>query len=412
MKFINFLVSLFLVFSHQICAQKTNTEKTDVSFKKLTLLNKYISEGASIGDMDGDGNQDIVAGVLWWKGPDFKEAFSYSPVKTFPITGMGSSGYSTNFFTFPDDIDGDKWLDILQIGFVGTGSHWFQNPGKTPFSDTNIDKEVNKYKAQVDVCNELPQLLDIIGDSKKELLAYSKGSITLGIPDASGKAWQTLAISHHDENRFSLYIHGLGAGDINMDGRKDILEKNGWWEQPINWDLKSMWKYHPYDFSPDMGGAQMYAFDINGDGLNDVITSMNAHAYGLSWHEQINIDGEIGFIEHIILPAKATKNSLGINFSQLHALAIADFDNDGINDIVTGKCYYAHNGNDPGAEEPAVLYWFKTSRNKDGSVKMIPYLIDRDTGAGRQISTGDLNKDGKMDLVVSNKKGVFAFIQK
>ena len=104
-------------------------------------------------------------------------------------------------------------------------------------------------------------------------------------------------------------------------------------------------------------------------------------------------------------------NKYGVVFSQLHALACVDIDNDGIKDIVTGKCYYAHNGRDIGSEDPAVLYWFKATRNDDGSIEFIPYLIDADSGVGRQISTGDLNKDGKMDIVVGNKKGVFAFIQ-
>lgn len=43
---------------------------------------------------------------------------------------------------------------------------------------------------------------------------------------------------------------------------------------------------------------------------------------------------------------------------------------------------------------------------------MTPYLIDSNSGAGTQISSGDLNKDEKYDIVTSNKKGVFAFIQK
>jgi hypothetical protein len=89
-----------------------------------------------------------------------------------------------------------------------------------------------------------------------------------------------------------------------------------------------------------------------------------------------------------------------------------DIDNDGIADIVTGKCYYAHNGRDPGARDPAVLYWFKTLRNADGAAELVPHLIDDNSGVGRQITTGDLNGDGKMDIVTSNKKGVFAFIQK
>ena len=26
--------------------------------------------------------------------------------------------------------------------------------------------------------------------------------------------------------------HGLGIGDVNLDGRNDVLIPNGWWEQP------------------------------------------------------------------------------------------------------------------------------------------------------------------------------------
>jgi len=143
----------------------------------------------------------------------------------------------------------------------------------------------------------------------------------------------------------------------------------------------------------------------------DVVTARNTHSYGLSWHEQIKKKGKIYFQEHQIMTDKASGNTYGVVFSQLHALACADIDNDGIKDIITGKCFYAHNGRDPGAEEPAVLYWFKTARNSDGTVEFIPYKIDSNSGVGRQISTGDLNKDGKIDIVVGNKKGVFAFIQ-
>ncbi len=408
----NKLFYIILLISLQMQAQYEVPPETGVSFNKIVLLDQYISEGAVIGDVDNDGNQDVIAGSLWWKGPDFKKSFSLAPVKIFPITGPGLEGYATNFFSFTDFIDNDNWIDLLQVGLPGTDSYWIQNPGKDSFEATNKDKELRKNKAQTHICNESPQFLDIIGDSKKELLAISNGKITLGFSENSDQEWQTVAISHHDPKRFPVYMHGLGAGDINLDGRMDILEKSGWWEQPNNWDLKTTWKFHAYPFSPNQGGAQMYAYDIDGDGDNDVLTSMNAHAYGLSWHEQIEKNGEISFLEHQIMANKNVKNSYGISFSQLHAIALADFDNDGITDFVTGKCYYAHNGHDPGGEDPAVLYWFKTQRRSDGTVDMIPYLIDDNSGVGRQISTGDLNNDGKMDIVVSNKKGVFAFVQK
>ena len=155
----------------------------------------------------------------------------------------------------------------------------------------------------------------------------------------------------------------------------------------------------------------MYAFDVDGDGDNDVITAMNAHGYGLSWHEQIKINNSITFKEHKIMTNSKKDNKYGVSFSQLHALECSDIDGDGIMDIVTGKCYYAHNGHDPGSEDPAVLYWFKTKRNTNGTVEFVPYLIDDNSGVGRQINAGDLNNDGKIDIVVGNKKGVFAFIQ-
>ncbi len=410
--FIGFLALCFvafLVFKLNTNSKEADHSKTQVSFKKIQLLDKYITEGASIEDINNDGHPDIIAGSLWWEGPEFKEKHAYAPVKYFPIVGPNLEGYSTNFFTFPADFNKDGWVDILQIGTPGTNSTWIKNPGKNDF---NIEEKVmppNSFPAIEQVGNESPNLIDIIGDEKKELLAVSKGRIVLGILKEDD-TWQTLAISPYAPDRFPVYMHGLGAGDINMDGRIDILEKSAWWEQPEHWDQNTVWTYHPYPFAPEQGGAQMFAFDIDGDNDNDVVTAMNAHAYGLSWHEQIKTKGSIDFKEHQIMANKKEDNA-AVSFSQLHALACADIDKDGVLDIITGKCYYAHNGRDPGAEDPAVLYWFKTQRNTDGSVDFIPNLIDEDSGVGRQISTGDLNDDGKVDLVIGNKKGVFAFIQ-
>ena len=408
-----FYVCWFIcVSTHHIQAQIEKLLPISVSFKKVQLLDKYITEGASIGDINADGYPDIIAGSVWWKGPKFKKKFAYAPVKYYPITGPGLEGYATNFFTFTGQFDDDKWTDILRIGIPGTDGKWVKNPGKNSKCFNKDIQEPEYNNAQKHVCHESPNLINIIGDNKKELLAFSKGYITLGIPNGKNEnEWETLKISPHDSKRFPEFLHGLGAGDINGDGFTDIIEKSGWWEQPKNWNSKTVWKYHQYPFSPEQGGAQMFAFDVDGDGDNDVVTAMNGHGYGLSWYEQIEINNSITFKEHKIMTDLKADNKYGVSFSQLHALDYADIDGDGILDIVTGKCYYAHNGRDPGAEDPAVLYWFKTNRNTDGTVEFIPYLIDDNSGIGRQISTGDLNGDGKIDIVVGNKKGVFAFIQ-
>jgi len=195
----------------------------------------------------------------------------------------------------------------------------------------------------------------------------------------------------------------------------DLLEKEGWWEHPKSLADDPLWVCHKFAFNPNShGGAQMYAYDVNGDGLNDVITSFAAHGYGLVWYEQVKQEGEITFKEHVVLNTeqKPIPNQYGVTFSQLHAVDLVDMDNDGLKDIVTGKRFWAHGAHgdaDPNA--PAVLYWFKLVRNKDKTAEFIPYLIDSDSGVGTQVVARDVTGDKKPDIVVGNKKGTFVLIQ-
>lgn len=379
--------------------------ETGVFFKRIQLSDQYLTEGASIGDINADGKPDVVAGPLWWQGPDFKKPHAYEPVKVFPITG-----YSPNFFTFPDLITKDKWTDILKVGHPGRPANLAINPGEKPFPADNKEHSCEHCLVQDHICNESPQYVNVL-DKGRQLLAHSRGYITLSepAPDPT-KPWIIHNITPKDSG-VQMFIHGLGAGDIDGDKLPDILEKRGWWQQPKNWDRKTPWEFHPFAFAPKQGGAQMFAYDIDGDGDADVVTALNAHSWGMAWYEQIQKDGAITFKQHIVMTDKPTGNPYGVCFSQPHAMDCVDIDGDGIKDIVTGKCYFAHNGRDPGANQPAVLYWFRTTRHKDGTTELIPHLIDDNSGVGRQISTGDLNGDGKVDIVVGNKKGVFAFIQ-
>ena len=191
--------------------------------------------------------------------------------------------------------------------------------------------------------------------------------------------------------------HGLGWGDVNKDGRNDVIIRTGWWESPAN-VTDANWKFHAADFGEEC--ANMYVYDVDEDGDEDIINS-SAHKYGIWWHEQTkDANGNIVWVTHEISKL----------FSQSHCLAFEDMNGDGHPDLITGKRYLAHqDGGDPGSYEPAVLYWFEFIPGKNP--QWIPHEIDNNSGIGNRFVVKDINADGLKDIIISNKKGVFFFEQ-
>ncbi|HEY8748047.1 MAG TPA: VCBS repeat-containing protein [Tepidisphaeraceae bacterium] len=389
-----------------------------ITFKRIQLHDQFWSEGASFGDLNNDGKMDIIAGPWWWEGPDFKTRHEIYPatasfdLKLGPMTTLKVPGYegtlgskntySDNFFVWVYDFNHDGWNDILVVGFPGKDTSWFENPkGSGPWKRHIILDETD---------NESPLFTDITGDGKPELVCITKGHYGYAEPDwsAPSKPWKFHAISPN--NKYGNFTHGMGVGDVNADGRMDLIEKDGWWEQPASLAGDPLWKFHKTSFGD--GGAQMFAYDVNGDGLPDVITSLQAHGFGLAWYEQYREGNETKFKQHLIMGKKPSDNKYGVVFAEPHALALADMDGDGLLDIVVGKRFWSHGRTaDPERNSAAVTYWFKLVRGKDGAVDWVPHLIDNDSGVGTQVVVGDVNGDGLPDVVVGNKKGAFVLLQ-
>jgi hypothetical protein len=289
---------------------------------------------------------------------------------------------------------------VLVVGFPGNAAHWYRNPGRTGV-------HWQRYLIWATVGAESPAYVDLDGDGRRELLCASSDLLVWLTPDRQDptRPWLPHVISPLP--LFGVFTHGLGVGDVDGDGRLDVLTRLGWFAQPASLQGDPPWPPNYVPFGNGQGGAQMFAYDVDGDGDRDVVTSINAHGYGISWFEQVRSGSQIGFVEHVVQrPVRDPTDPH--QFSQAHALAVADVDGDGLTDVVTGKRFWAHNGTDPGARDPAVLYWFRLQRQ--GGVAFVPQRVDGNSGVGLQVLARDLDGDARLDFAVANKKGIAVFL--
>ena len=375
------------------------TAFTDEAWESKTILPDFHAEGAAVGDLNGDGAPDLAYGPFWFAGPDFAEPKRFAEGEPF----VAEKGYSDNFFSFIHDINRDGRNDILVFGFPGKEARLYLNPGPEASGNWPMHLVADQ------VANESPHFIDLVPGGLPEIVGAREQ--TYGYYEAGAdatKPWTWHAISEKGEAA-TPFGHGLGVGDLNGDGRPDVIEKAFWYEQPSD-PAQGPWQKHKWAHLPyGGGGAQILVHDLDGDGDMDIVTSYNAHAYGLGWFEQYE-PGK--FEKHDIMGESSTQNPFGLAFSQLHALALADMDGDGRMDFVTGKRYLAHQGKDPGGLGEQVLYWFRNTLDAKKKLEFVPHFIDNSSGVGVELKVADLNGDKRPDVVSSSKKGLTVHLQK
>ena len=359
-----------------------------LNFSRVLIDKENKCEACSVADFNNDGKFEIICGEYMYSGDNYR-----TKTKICDITYDGN--YVHDFSDYPMDVNGNGYLDIITGSWWSGGLYWRENPG-------TVGGEWNTHKIETLGNIETIRYFDIDNCGTVEIFPNTPGerqSFFKLIKDADGKP----------TGKFKQYIisaaksgHGMGFGDINGDGKIDVILSNGWLEQPDN-VYSENWEFHGGWEVPG-ASVPIIVHDVNGNGIADIIVGAG-HGFGLFWYEQkIGAGGTREFIKH----------DIDLVCSQYHDMQLFDIDNDGELELITGARYFAHNGNDPGEHNPIGTYIFKIKKMPSGAVAFDKNTLDYGpaecaSGVGIYFWLEDLTGNGYKDIIAPGKEGLYIF---
>jgi len=389
-----------------------------------SITTAFIS--ASVSDMDGDGDIDVLAAVkyadeiAWWENVT-GDGLSWSKHSV-------DSSFDNTTKAEAVDIDGDGDIDVIgaaeqadEIAWwentAGGGLVWSKHSLQTGFNgaqsvhgaDLDADGDMDVLGSAI-YGDELSWWENLAGDgsswSKHVLQAAYDGAdpIDTGDLDNDGDLdvigaskwgdridwWNNDTIHRHtrllDEHTVVSSFgsaHSVHSADVDGDGDLDVLgtalndDDISWFENMTGDGLA--FTEHLVDGSFD-GAIDVYTADVDSDGDLDIIGAA-AHADDIAWWENVNGDGSTW-----------NKTIVTGNLDYVRGIHPADIDGDGDIDIAAAA-YFASR-----------VVWFENTAG-DGSA-WSEHTVDSYFDVATMVFTADMDRDGDIDILATAE---FAF---
>jgi len=331
-----------------------NTSAEQAPFSRIVVDPNQSPWGKAIGDIDGDGVLDVLAGfsrggVYWYRYPQWEKHF------------IGENGGDDLQVA---DINTDGVMDVITNGGQIV---WYENPrgeGREPAADRWRRHVIDSKTGSHDIVAG-----DLNGDGKLDVAIRVEFGPTFVYFQNNPDSWTKIPISTASDG------NGLALLDVNSDGRIDIVENGYWLEQPAD---PSTGKWLRHNFAEWPAGCSVMVGDLNSDGRPDVILSPSESAGRIAWFEMPRDPLNEGWAEHVIMPS----------VSYVHRVRISDFNNDGALDVAFAEMDQSN------TNRIGVVY------NHKHGLSWTLQTLGRT--AGHNIAVADVDNDGDVDILNAN----------